>query len=510
MTGSADLRSTIIDVENRWPSAGLAIEVIRDGAPAWFEGRGVTDCPTRAPITADTVFRIGSITKTFTAIAVLQLWERGLVDLDAPANDYLRSLKLVPARAAFRPATVRHLLTHTAGIGYWPRLSDLLRPGVGAGVQTRRSGRPVAAYYRRGLPIEVEPGTKWVYSNHGFAALGQLVEDVGGQPLDRYLRRHVFEPLGMERTDLVRSERVHRYLATGYVLRSRGLRPVPERDVPAMGAGAAYSTAADLARYVAALLNGGANDNGAVLSPSTVTTMFEPHFRPDPRVPGMGLGFQLGVEDGHRTVGHDGIVAGYLSQLIMAPDDGVGVVVLGNTGGLDGRGAPDPLGTGLLRRLLDLPADPMRTGLPQHPEHWAEICGWYGLDPGPATNLFTRLFMGAGAEVTVHRGRLLLRPLTPVPALRRGLELHPADRDDPFAFMVDFTDLGKGVLPVVFSGFDRGADSPILLLNGMVFRRRPDLRNPRRWLAGALIAGAGVATIAIGHRGRGAQPVRPR
>lgn len=224
----------------------------------------------------------------------------------------------------------------------------------------------------------------------------------------------------------------------------------------------------------------------------------------------MGLGFQLGAEDGHRTVGHDGIVAGYLSQLIMAPDDGVGVVVLGNTGGLDGRGAPDPLGTGLLRRLLDLPADPMRTGLPQHPEHWAEICGWYGLDPGPATNLFTRLFMGAGAEVTVHRGRLLLRPLTPVPALRRGLELHPADRDDPFAFMVDFTDLGKGVLPVVFSGFDRGADSPILLLNGMVFRRRPDLRNPRRWLAGALIAGAGVATIAIGHRGRGAQPVRPR
>ena len=129
-----------------------------------------------------TIFRIGSITKTSTAIAVLQLWERGLVDLDAPATDYLRSFKLVPRTASFRPATVRHLLTHTAGIGYWPRLSDVMQPGVGAGVQVRGSARSVADYYRPGPPIEVEPGTKWVYSNDGFSALGQLVEDVSAQP----------------------------------------------------------------------------------------------------------------------------------------------------------------------------------------------------------------------------------------------------------------------------------------------------------------------------------------
>ncbi|HOZ59953.1 MAG TPA: serine hydrolase domain-containing protein, partial [Nakamurella multipartita] len=81
-----------------------------------------------------------------------------------------------------RPATVRHLLTHTAGIGYWPRLSDVMQPGVGAGVQVRGSARSVADYYRPGPPIEVEPGTKWVYSNDGFSALGQLVEDVSAQP----------------------------------------------------------------------------------------------------------------------------------------------------------------------------------------------------------------------------------------------------------------------------------------------------------------------------------------
>jgi CubicO group peptidase (beta-lactamase class C family) len=184
--------------------------------------------------------------------------------------------------------------------------------------------------------VEVEPGTKWVYSNHGFAALGQIVEDVTGLPLDRYLRDHVYRPLGMQHTDLIRSERVCPQLATGYVLRSRGLRPVVDRDALALGGGAAYSTAADLARYVPALLGHGANPHGAVLRPATLASMFDPHFQPDPRLPGIGLGFLLGDEDGHRTVGHDGIVSGYLSQMAIAPDAGIGVIVLANTGGLDG------------------------------------------------------------------------------------------------------------------------------------------------------------------------------
>ena len=132
------------------------------------------------------------------------------MDLDAPANDYLRSFQLVPVRSNLRPATVRHLLTHTAGVGYLRRLSDLLQPGVGSGVRAGRSGAPALGDYRRGLPVEVEPGTKWAYSNHGFAALGQIVEDVSGDPLDRYLRDRIFDPLRMEHTDLIRSEQVSR------------------------------------------------------------------------------------------------------------------------------------------------------------------------------------------------------------------------------------------------------------------------------------------------------------
>ena len=224
------------------------------------------------------MFRIGSITKTFTAIAVMQLWEHGLVDLDAPANDYLRTFRLIPAEPSFQP-TVRHLLTHTAGVGYWRRFSDLLQPGVGAGVRARASGAlPLAEYYRRGLPVEIEPGTKWAYSNHGFAALGQLVEDVSDRPLDRYLRERIFEPLGMDHTDLVRSERVRSRLPTGYVLRSRGLKPVADREVPTPGGGGIYSAAADVARHIAALQQMYAGKQDLVLKPETLASMFQPHF----------------------------------------------------------------------------------------------------------------------------------------------------------------------------------------------------------------------------------------
>ncbi len=183
--------------------------------------------------------------------------EHGLIDLDAPANDYLRAYRLVPAKASFRPATVRHLLTHTAGIG------EVLPPGACGGRDFGESvpvGSPVpslAEYYRRGLRPDVEPGTRWTYTNHGFATLGQIVEDASGKSFDRYLREHTFESLGMTDTDLVRSALVTSHLATGYIpaLRSRQRSPRP-RD----GDGGsrlrllhAYSTTNDMARYVAAL-----------------------------------------------------------------------------------------------------------------------------------------------------------------------------------------------------------------------------------------------------------------
>ena len=441
----AALRAKVAGVLSSWPSAGLAVAVVRDGSVVWFHGYGVTEIATGEPVTEDTVFRVGSVTKTVTAVAVMQLWERGLVDLDAPANDYLTTFRLAPVRQDLQPATLRHLLTHTAGVGYWRRISDLLRPAVGSGVRATRV-LPLGEYYRRGLPQEIQPGTKWAYSNHGFAALGQIVEDVTSQTLADYMREHVFDPLGMDNTDLVRSDRVRPGLATGYVVRARGLKPVADYEMPTPGGGGLYSTAADMGRFAASLLQERDEDRSQLLKHSTVAMMFQPHFQPDPRVPGAGLGFSLGSEGGHRTVGKDGIVSGFLADLAMAPDDGIGVVVLTNTGALSGQGAAVPLGTAVLRQLLRLPDEAVRTGLAPHPEVWTDLCVWYSPAPGPVTNLFTRLLLGAGVEIAVRRNQLIMKPLTPLPAMRKGMRLHPDDQDDPYVFRVDMSDVDLGTL----------------------------------------------------------------
>jgi hypothetical protein len=261
-----------------------------------------------------------------------------------------------------------------------------------------------------------------------------------------------------------------------------------------------YSTTADITRYVAALLRMAAGDHGSVLRPETVATMFQPHFQPDPRVPGMGLGFELGEQGGHKTVGKTGILSGFHSAIALAPEEGIGVIVFSNTGGLDGRGAPTPLATALLRRLLGLPVETIRTDVAPRPETWSEVCGWYGPPPGPVTNLFSRALMGAGAEVVVHGGNLMLKPLTSIPAMRRGFRLYPDDPDDPWVFRIHFPEFGME-LRVVFVGGSEEQAATRLLLDMMSFEKRPAPRNPRPWLTGALIAGAaGLAVRNVVHR----------
>ena len=315
-------------------------------------------------------------------------------------------------------------MTHTAGVRALRGPSDLLRPALGWGAPVGRRAPPLAEYHRGGLRVDVEPGTKWAYSNHGFATVGQIVEDVSGIPFDRYLRERVFDPLGMESSDLVRSERVRSRLAIGYELRSGGPEAAADREMTIAGAGSVYSTTSDMAHYVAALLGGGANEHGSVLRPETLARMFEPHYQPDPRVPGMGLGFFRDAVGGHRTVGHDGIWKGFLSDMVLAPDEGIGVLALANTGGFDRRGAPVPVANAVLRSLLGLPDDAVRTDVPEQPSSWGDLCGWYSLGPGVLTDPQLRAALGAGVEVAVRHRQLTIRGQTPILAVREGLRLH--------------------------------------------------------------------------------------
>jgi CubicO group peptidase (beta-lactamase class C family) len=504
-----DLVASVREILNRRPAVGLAVGVVRNGELESFSAHGLADIERRRRVTEDTVFRVASITKTFTAVAVMQLAERGQIELDAPAADHLRAYALVPRSRGWRPATVRDLLTHTAGVPEQLPRSGILRRDFGESVPAGGPVPTLAQFYCGRLPLDAEPGTRFRYGNHGPATLGQIVEDVTGQPLAPYLAEHVFGPLGMADTTLDPAQVNRSRAATGYTLGRRGTRAVVDRETVTAGAAAAWSTARDMARYVAALLGGGTNAHGTVLEPATLTSMFEVQYQPDPRIPGMGLGLWRRSLGSHRAVEHQGVMPGFDSQIFAAPDDGVGVLAFTNGTRQGGFWLPTETER-LLARLIGVPPATVRADVPEHPEVWGDLCGWYYL-PGPPSDVRVRTAFGAGIEVFVRRGRLHARCLTPVPQLARGAALHADDPEDPYVFRLDLMEPGLVPTRLVFSQRP-GAGTTAVHLDFMPLSadKQSTATNPRRWATGAVLA-AGAAAIARGrsHAGSGPEPVPP-
>lgn len=492
--GGAEALSAQVDgIVARHEIVGLAVGSFGIDSGFGFIGHGQADVTTGRPITEDTVFRVASISKTFTAIAVMQLVEQGQVELDAPANDYLRSLRLVPADPAHAPATVRHLLSHTAGLGELAHLSGMLRPDFGESVPAGDPLPTVVDFYGGHIRQRSEPGTSFTYGNHSPTVLGQLIEDVTGAPLSEVFRERIFEPLGMRSSDLQRSPLVRAALATGYDVGRRGARVVEERDMITSGAASVYSTTADMGRYLAALLGGGANEHGRILSAESLELMYRPAYQPDPRLPGMGLGFFRSEIAGHRVVEHQGVHPGFHSHLCLAPDDGIGVVVFTN-------GARDPMfwlsteAHALLAFALGMDTAAPRQALPLPAGATAGLAGWYRLE-GPWSDPRKRVFMGAGAEVFARDGRPTLRFLTPIPDLYRGYPLQPDDSDDPDVYRLDLDEAGTS--RVAFERDEHGAVRAMALeMMPIRLRRQPACTNPRRW-AKALLALAVLGVAAV-------------
>lgn len=482
----ANLNDAVERILGRHPVVGLAAGVVRRGHVE-FASHGLADIAARRPMNTHTGFRIASITKTFTAVAVMQLVEQGLVELDAPANEYLRSLHLRVGPGLDEP-TVRHLLTHTAGLGELAHPLGFMRPDFGESVPAGEHLPTLAEFYSGGPRVHAPPGSRFVYGNHSPAVLGQLMEDVTGLPLPLLYRERIFDPLGMDHSDALRSERVH-HLATGYEIGSHGVRAVPERDMVTTGAASICSTPADMALYLGALLDGG----GPLLRAETLEQMFAPQYQPDPRIPGMGLGFFRARLSGYDVVGHQGTHPGFHSQVFVVPAAGTAVMVFTNGGHRPDFWVPGAA-LGLLEEVLHVPAP--ATAVPS-PATWSELCGWYALDAGWADTRLRGL-MGAGVEVVVRSGRPLLRFLTPIPALARGLPLEPDDPHDPLVFRLDFGEPDMRPMRVVFGHDGAGRVSRLHLdLMPVTLHRRPEATNPRRWAAGGLAAGA---LLAVGAR----------
>ncbi len=253
-----------------------AIAVNRDGIV--YEGAaGQARVAENVPLGLDAVFRIASMTKIITSVAALQLVDRGLLALDAPASNVLPALAkldlLLPSgevRPAERPVTLRHLLTHTAGLSY-----PFTHPGLAAHVEKRGSDGALPT------PLVFEPGDGWQYGTNTDWA-GRMVEAASGQNLDAYMRAHIFAPLGMPDSGFLLSEGQVERLSSAHAKASDGtfdkqpFRP-PKPPPSYSGGGGLYSTARDYARFLQAILNAGELDGVRLLSPESMAGLRTNH-----------------------------------------------------------------------------------------------------------------------------------------------------------------------------------------------------------------------------------------
>ena len=297
---------------------GLSVAVVTHGELRWSSCYGQSDVENAVPATAETVYRLASVSKPITAVAAMQLAEQGRLDLDAPVQKYVPTFPQKPW-----PVTTRALLGHLAGIRHYAE----------GELESTRHYNTLAEGLElfQNDPLVQEPGTKYLYSTYGFTLVGAVVEAVAGTPFAEQVKKAVFEPAGMAgaRVDDVFEIIPHR--AQGYqkgpggTLQNSGLADTSYK-VPG---GGLCATAPDLARFTVALWN------GTLVRPDTRRQMFTSQRTRDGKRTGYGLGWALsGGRRGRTEVFHRGDQQRVASLLYTQPDRGVAVVLFANLEGI--------------------------------------------------------------------------------------------------------------------------------------------------------------------------------
>lgn len=294
------------------PSASIA--VVQHGTLVYTHAYGLARLEPQVRATTDMRYAIGSISKQFTAAAILLLQQQGKLSLDDPVGKYIRNL------TGGGEITIREILSHTSGYrDYWPedyQMPAMMQPETPA---------QILDTWARG-PLDFKPGTEWQYSNTNYVIAGLIVEKVSGEPLMQFLTEHIFQPLGMKSVWNFDSNGLPPGDLTGYARHALGpLRPAPEEGHGWMfGAGELAMTAHDLARWDESMIG------RTALSPESYQQMFTAVKLADNKSTGYGLGVQVVNRDGHLAIEHSGEVAGFVAENDVLIDDGDAVVVLTN------------------------------------------------------------------------------------------------------------------------------------------------------------------------------------
>ncbi|MDO3409394.1 beta-lactamase family protein [Saccharibacillus sp. CPCC 101409] len=315
-------------VQNRLQGAGVVVTVVGNGTALLSKGYGYADIETRAPVDADrTLFRIGSITKTVTAAAVMQLADQGKIDLEQDVQTYMNGLTF--ADDAGTPVTMADLLTHTSGFDY-------TEGPVVAGKY--KDAEALDAYVKHYMPSVIrQPGTVYRYDNFGYNLQGYIVQQVAGAPYEETLRRNLFEPLAMNDSGFDLNEETKNRLATAYDSSMQKIESLPTNPLVSP-TGGMLTTGADMGKFMLAML-GRTNPGGVqVLSGQSLEKMESAQFGFSAEMPNTTYGLAYTahqLNNDEEVVGKGGNLPGFASHLWLLPERGVGVFISTNNDAYD-------------------------------------------------------------------------------------------------------------------------------------------------------------------------------
>ena len=288
-----------------------AVLVARNGEILLSQGYGWADRDNQIPNTPQTKYRLGSVTKQFTAMAVLILQTQGKLDAQQPICPYLPECP-----DSWQEITIHHLLTHTAGI---PNLTDF--PDYKTFKATPTTPEQTIARFKD-KPLDFQPGKRWSYSNSGYVLLGYVIEQVSGQSYEMFLQQNIFEPLQMANTGYDHNDGS---LATGYTgMDSHWEKPDDIDMTLPYAAGGLYSTVEDLYRWDQSL------STQQLVSQETLDLTFTPHAKIAAFGLGYGYGWFVGKMNNHPAVSHGGGIDGFVTEIRRYTDDGITIIILSN------------------------------------------------------------------------------------------------------------------------------------------------------------------------------------
>jgi len=324
---------------------GAVVVFVKDGQIFLTKGYGLANVEKGTSVDPErTVFRAGSISKLFTATAVMQLAEQGRLDLHNPVNHYLQAFQLEDAYP--EPVTIAHLLTHTGGFD---------EQAAGMSVRDSSAVLPLGEYLAIKMPPSIAPpGDQINYSNHGFALAGYLVETVSGMPYAQYMAENILRPLDMNHSTFEEPAPASLMtdMAVGYAYVNGAYQPLPLDYFNTAPASSLYTTGTDMARFMIAHLQNGQYRGSRILTEESAQEMHRQQFTHHPGLNGWAYGFFERSANGRRAIAHGGDVPGFASLLYLLPDENLGFFVALNASVDLFGGSPDPR-EALVSRFLD-------------------------------------------------------------------------------------------------------------------------------------------------------------